>query len=686
MLKTARMRKFRAIVLQRVHDQVLAKLHEAGVTQLKEVSGLEVARKALGDEFYEISSLLGELREIHEFLGMPPRVRPRGVRELTYQQTLRSAQSLLKRIEPKASKLRLRIKELDEEKQALLAQAEILEEIREIRFPLKYLRPSVEIHVTIGRIVEEKARDFLDSVRSSLEQRVFATVIGKGKKRIVIVACRVRDKPKLLPVLYRYEVEPLELPPIEGAPEQALVSLKKKLAELEKREASVRQRIREMAKTWGEDVVCSIELLDIQKERLEGSAGFGYTDTTTIIEGWVPAKQVRRLDRLLNTATHRQCIFRTYEPQAPEIEEVPIEFENPPVIRDFENITGMYGLPRYDEIDPTPFLAFTFPLFFAMCLSDAGYGIVLGLFMAFGFWITRVLPRNLRTMVVTFPRNLRIIMVIAAAFTVVIGALMGGWFGTGPTLWVNPIKNPIPVLKLSVFIGILHILVGYGIAATLKDAFRRDWKNLALNHIPRVLIILGFFGLAFCSLGITLRDFGIPFTFPKMGLFEVFGPFTSAAAIVVAFRILFYVGLGVGMVGAAVLGRGIREKFSGPINVVYSITGLVADVASYTRLMALGMATCIIAYAINYILGWMYGSLNFSFSITSILIAVPVLIILAVGFVVGHSFNIFINSLGGFIHTLRLHYVEFFGKFYEGGGKGFIPFKVKRRFTKLKTG
>jgi V/A-type H+-transporting ATPase subunit I len=673
MLKTARMRKFRAIVLQRAHDQVVAKLHGAGVVQLKEVSGVEVTRKALGDEFYEMSSLLGKLREIQEFLGTPPKVRPKRVREFSYQQTLKSAESLFKKLESRVNKLRSKTEMLDEEKQVLLAQVEVLEEIGEIRFPLRYLRPSEEIHIAAGRIAEEKARDFLKSVRGSLEQRVFAVAVGKGKKRIVIVACRTQDKPKLLPVLYRYEVEPFELPPIGGTPERALSLLRKKLAGLEKKEASTQLKIRKMAKTWSGEVACSVELLDIQRERLESGAGFGYTDTTTLIEGWLPAKQVRKLDGLLNMTTRRQCIFRTYEPQRPEVEEVPVELENPPVVRDFEGITGMYGLPKYDEVDPTPFLAFTFPLFFAICLSDAGYGILLGLFMASGFWIAKA-----------FPRDFRVMMVIAAAFTVLIGALMGGWFGAGPMLWVNPIENPMPVLKLAAFIGILHILAGFGIGAALKDVFRKDWKNLTLNHIPRVLVIIGFFGLTFCALGISLQDFGVAFTFPKMGLFEVFSPFTSATVIVVAFRILFYVGLGVGMAGAVVIGQGLREKFSGPINVVYSITGLVADAASYTRLMALGMATVIIAYAINFILGWIYGGLDLSLSVTSILVAIPVLIVLAVGFVVGHAFNLFINSLGGFIHTLRLHYVEFFGKFYEGGGKRFIPFKVKRTFTKLK--
>jgi V/A-type H+-transporting ATPase subunit I len=673
MLKTTRMRKFRAIVLQRMHDQVVAKLHEAGVVQLKEISGVKVTRKALDDEFYEISSLLGELRGIQEFLGTPAKTRPKKIKELTYQQTLKPAKSLLKKIEPKVNELRSKSKALDEDKQTLLAQVEVLEEIKGIESPLRYLRPSKEIHVVTGRIEEDKSKSFLESVRNSLDQRVFAAALGEGKKRIVIVACRTRDKPKLLPILYRHEVEPLELPSVRGTPKQALDLLRKKLARVEKREASLQRRVRGATKAWAREVTYAIELLDIQRERLEGSAAFGYTDTTTLIEGWVPAKQVPKLERLLSRTTRRRYIFRTYEPQHSEIEETPIEMENPPVVKDFESITGMYGLPKYNEVDPTLFLSFTFPLFFAICLSDAGYGILLGLFMASGFWIAK-----------SFPRDFRVIMVIAAAFTVLIGALMGGWFGAGPTFWVNPIENPIPILKLAVFIGIIHILLGFGVVAVIKDAFRRDWGNLFLNHVPRALIIVGFFGLGFCALGVGLQDFGVAFTFPKMGLFEVFNPFAPASAIVVVFRILLYAGLGVGMAGAVVLGRDLREKFSGPINVLYGITGLVADAASYTRLMALGMATCIIAYAINFILGWVYGGLDTSLSVASMLVTIPMLILLAIGFIVGHCFNIFINCLGGFIHTLRLHYVEFFGKFYEGGGERFAPFKVKRKFTKLK--
>ncbi|GAI66070.1 unnamed protein product, partial [marine sediment metagenome] len=89
---------------------------------------------------------------------------------------------------------------------------------------------------------------------------------------------------------------------------------------------------------------------------------------------------------------------------------------------------------------------------------------------------------------------------------------MGGWFGFGQGYWVDPIQKPIPLLKLVVFIGIIHLLTAFGLAGALKDLFRRDWKSLIFNRISRVLIVIGFFGLSFCVLGIGMHEFGIDFT------------------------------------------------------------------------------------------------------------------------------------------------------------------------------
>ena len=664
------MRKVRMIFPQRVREGVVARLHEAGVVHLKEISELEVTRRAVGEEVYELSSLIAKFREMQEFLGPPGRAV--GIRELTYTQTLKKAKKLLGEVEPKLSTLKARSEELGQRKQEVFAQMEILENFKEIEIPLSYLRPTDEIQVAVGRIAEERVPEFSGAVREALEQRVFVWVLGKGKQRISIIACRARDQQKLSPVFYRYEVELLEVPPIEKSPAMALKELEKRLAGLDKERANIEGRKKKLARARSGEVSALLELLEIQMERLRSAGLFGFTDATAVIEGWAPEKKAD-LEPLISAVTNGRHIIRIYEPQKAEIGVVPIQLENPRVMGDFELITETYGLPRYDEVDPTPFVAFTFPLFFAMCLSDAGYGVVLGLFMASGIWIAKA-----------FPRRLRMVMVVGAAFTVVIGALVGGWFGgVIPPLWFDSMKTPITYLKLAVIVGILQLLLAFGGVAALKDVFRRDWKSLILDHLPRFLIVMGFFGLTFFALGVSFRDFGIDFTFSKMSLFDAFNPITPAPTLAVAFRILLYSGLGIGMIGAALKGEGLRGKLSGPINVVYGIAGFVADAASYGRLMALGIATGIVAFAINYIVGWLWGSSSPPLLGISVLLAVPLVIMFGFVLFAAHSFNVFIQSLGAVIHTMRLHYVEFFGKFYEGGGEKFTPFKVKRVFTKI---
>jgi len=669
------MQKFRVIFLQQAHDSVVAGLHEAGVVQLKKISELEVARKALDEEIYEISSLLAKFREAREFLG-PPVGKPVEIEELPYGQILKQAKEFLDKFEPKLSALKAKTEELNQRKQELLAQMEMLRSFWEIKFPLSYLRSTDEIYVVVGRIAEERVQEFLDAAMEALGHKVFVAVLGKGKQRILIVTCRAGEQPKLSPVLYRHDVELLEIPPIPKAPQKALRTLEGQLKELDGEQAKLEGERKKLAKARALEVSTLMELLEIQRERLECSGLFGYTDATVVMEGWVPAKRAAELDPLLSAATNGRHVIRTYAPQKAEVEAVPVELENPKVVEDFEYVTNMYGLPKYDEIDPTPFMTITFAIFFAIALSDAGYGIVLGIFMASGFWFAKIFPRKLRRM-----------MVVCAIFTVIVGLLIGGWFGFGQGLWVNPIQRPIPLLKLVVFIGIIHLLTAFGLAGGLKDLFRRDWKSLIFNRISRMLIIIGFFGLSFCVLGIGMYEFGIDFTFPKTELFTVFNPFAPVAAIVLAFRTIFYLGLGTGMVGAVLIGKGAGEKIGGPINIIYGITGLIADVTSYTRLLALGIATGVIAFSINFIVEFAYsGMMPAELTPLSTIYAGLLLIGLAFIFIAAHCFNIFINSLGGFIHTMRLHFAEFFSKFYEAGGEKFAPFKAKRTFTKVKGG
>ncbi|MDI6883801.1 MAG: V-type ATP synthase subunit I [Hadesarchaea archaeon] len=676
MFKTARMKKFRVIFHRRAHDDVVARLHEAGVIQLKEITELEVTRKAVGEEVYELSSLLTKFKEMEEFLG-PASGKPTTVKQLTFEQTLKLAKKGIGKLGPKVTQLKEKSDGLEKERQDLLAQIGVLEKFREIRFPLRYLRSTDEIRVAVGYIAEERVKEFFAAVKEALARRVFTSTIGAGKRRIVVVACRAQDQQKLSPVFYRYEVELLELPPFSGSPAAAIKELKKRLAKTEGQQRGLERAVRRLARTRAKGVSQVRELLEIQREQLECAGLFGYTDATTVIEGWVRAKQAAELEEVLSAATNGRHVLRTYDPQRAEVEAVPVELKNPQVVEDFEYVTGMYGLPKYDEVDPTPFVSFTFALFFAIALSDVGYGIALGIFMASGVWLAKIFPRKLRRM-----------MVVCAIFTVIVGLLIGGCFGFGQGFWVNPIQRPIPLLKVVIFIGIIHLIVAFGLAGVLKDIFRRDWKSILFSRISRVLILIGFFGLGFCILGIGMYEFGLNFAFPKIDLFAAFNPLVPAAATIVAFRILFYLGLAIGIVGAVMIGKSAREKVGGPINVVYGITGLIADVTSYSRLLALGIATGVIAFSINFILGIAWGGMvapNLSLS-PAIIIAILAMIGIAFVFVAAHSFNIFINSLGGFIHTMRLHFAEFFGKFYESGGEKFTPFKAKRRFTKVEGG
>ncbi len=323
-------------------------------------------------------------------------------------------------------------------------------------------------------------------------------------------------------------------------------------------------------------------------------------------------------------------------------------------------LVSMYSPPEYRELDPTPIIMPFFTLFFAVCLTDMGYGLIVSIFAAF---LLKKVPKQK-----TGFRKMLKVLLFSGLTTVVLGLLTGGIFGIsfqGPLkhtvlgriresmmLFDPGTKNGMMVFfALSLGLGWIHVFAGH-IVAFIKQ--KRDEGVLAaiLDHVSWIVVLIGGLFLGLSQLKSMFKiDLTIPSIYPQVGLYLLF------AGLIVVF--LFGGRKEESIIGK--MGQGLME--------VYGVSGLLGDILSYARLFALGLSTGVIAGVFNK-LALMLKDIG----------GVPGWIFFVILLVVGHLFNVAINSLGSFIHTLRLQFVEFFGKFYSGGGEEFKPLKRELKY------
>lgn len=379
------------------------------------------------------------------------------------------------------------------------------------------------------------------------------------------------------------------------------------------------------------------------------------TQYTFTLEGWVPTKKMDKIEDKIQELT---SVFEMTKLELEEGEQAPVAIKNKGPIGAFESVTNIYGLPLPNEVDPTPFLAAFFIIFFGLCLTDAGYGILL-------FVICGLALKFLK-----FPdgtKKLVKLIMFGGIVTFIFGALFGGWFGMtteqapffltydkmvdGEMIkafrWqiINPTKGngPLIFLGLAAALGYIQVLFGLIIDGFWKLKNKQIWDAIFDSFLwLYFLVIMGLFGAS--KLGVFMSDYSQTITY------------------------LVYFG-----VGALVLTQGRKQKnvvlkFLSGVLSLYGLVGYFADILSYSRLMALGLGTGIIGFAFNTIAG-LVGSIP----VVGIVFAIIVVLI-------GHTLNIAISTLGAFIHSSRLQFVEFFGKFMEGGGKDFKPLKKSCKY------
>ena len=389
--------------------------------------------------------------------------------------------------------------------------------------------------------------------------------------------------------------------------------------------------------------------LSMEEDRLCALQKSAESKETVIISGYIPEKYGRRISEELEKIV--SAAVRIYEPD--EEDDVPVLLENDRFSRPVEGITEMYSLPGKDDLDPTPIMSFFYYLFFGMMLSDAGYGLVMVI-------VTTVALKkfNLGAKMRETMRMFR----YCGISTVFWGALFGSWYGDLPqviardffgkdigstALWFEPINKPMKLLLFSFGLGIIHLFVG------LSANFYKEWKagkrlDAVCDVIPVMLTVLGAAPLAA----------GILTSVPE-GLSKIGGYVAIVGVVLVVLT-------------SSRSSKNIFMRFFGGIYGLYNVaTGYLSDILSYSRLLALGLATGCIAQVIN-LIGAMPSN------------AVAEGILLFILFLTAHTANIAINLLGAYVHTDRLQFVELFSKFYEGGGRAFEPLKQNTKYITLK--
>lgn len=391
-----------------------------------------------------------------------------------------------------------------------------------------------------------------------------------------------------------------------------------------------------------DDLEVLYDYLNIQHDRKEILGRLVNTDKVFILDGWVSDNEIEKFKDNVNNKWHWDCMVDIRE--GTDKDEFPILLENNKFVQSFELVTELYSLPNPNEIDPNPYMAPFFFLFFGLMLGDAGYGILMAL--ATGIVLYKFKPQG------TVSKLLRLLF-WGGISTFVWGALFGGWFGDiveqislgkfkiSP-VWFNPLEEPMKLLLWSFIFGGAHLYVGMGLKA---------YNLIRKGKVLDAVFDIGFWYIFLTGLVLLLVG----------GNIKVVGKYMT-------------------IIGAVLLvltqGReekNIVKKLGKGILSLYDSVGFMSDVLSYSRLLALGLATGVIASVINNI-----GTL-FGFNVLGI-------IILIITFSVGHIFNILINALGAFVHSSRLQYVEFFSKFYEGGGKPYKPFKINTKYINIVDG
>jgi len=498
--------------------------------------------------------------------------------------------------------------------------------------------------IILGTIPAKMQFDVLLADITNTIPSVVLSLISEDKQfRYICLICFKEERTKLLTLLREYSFTPLNKSDEIGTALQIISEHDKKISYLKSEIDNNKKSICEMVDEK-EHIEYLYDKSVIGRDREKIVSNMIGTEKVFYFEGWIPEACKSDAEKLFEKYGYYYELREPYED-----EEAPVLLSNTSLVEPFESVTSMYSLPSKNDIDPTKFLAPFYFIFFGLMLSDAAYGLIMSAacFIALKKF---KLEGSMKKMVKMFFN--------CGISTFIWGALFGSWFGdivaivsgtffgktiTLDPIWFAPMDEPMTLLIFSLILGAIHLFTGMAIQAYM---FIKDGKPFdALFDIGLWYLLL--IGLVMFAIG------------------GIVAPILSTVGLIMSV---------VGSVGILFTGgrhkKGLFGKLTGGLGSLYGITSYLSDVLSYSRLLALGLATGVVASVVNQLGSLMGGGITGA-------------IILIVVFIAGHTFNLAINALGAFVHACRLQYVEFFGKFYTGGGKPFKPFMHNTKYVKI---
>ncbi len=534
---------------------------------------------------------------------------------------LQTAEAELARVAPTAQALAGQSVQLEEQLGSLARYETALRQL----LPVTPVLVDLERYAVTAIWLEHRYQPLLDALSRQLEELTqgLCEVMSREVGHDLIAAVLVFPKSQAAQVnewLGRENITQIRLPPdLAGQSlEQALANIHGRLQSIPQELAEIKTQQTRLAQQWRSRLLAWQGLLRDHLAQLELETHFGQTDYAFVIEGWLPQTRLAELETSLKREVGDEVLV-TELPLAAQ-EEAPVLFNNPRLVRPFEPLVGLLALPHYGDFDPTPLMALFFPLFFGMILGDVAYGAILLALMLY-----------LRRRFYARPtlRALSEALILGSGWGIIFGFLFGEFFGTlGEQVGLHPLwfdrgRDVQSLFLLAIGLGAGHIVLG--LCLGVWEGLRRRSRHEVIEKAAMLVALAAIFLLV-----AVLADL-LPDSF-----------FTPAIALLlVGLVILIY---SLGKLGLLL----------GPLELL----GTVGNILSYLRIAAIGLSSVYLAQVANELAG-LAGNLLVGLIIAGLF----------------HALNLVLGAFSPTIQSLRLHYVEFFGKFYQGGGQPFRPFQ-----------